>query len=116
MEGSSVAETARLRREAERYNPFCRILALVFTVVAGAGVCTILLLIYIFAMHNWRRQGAAFKTTVDLNYFATISQAVTTVILRTVPLVVSLHAYQLAAEWLEASRQGCHDVGPSPSQ
>ncbi|KAG8871108.1 hypothetical protein FRB97_009012 [Tulasnella sp. 331] len=53
--------------------------------------------------------GLAVATTADLQNLLTISQILTTVFSKTVPLVLGVLAYQLASEWLKASAQGTDD-------
>ncbi|KIO22309.1 hypothetical protein M407DRAFT_28182 [Tulasnella calospora MUT 4182] len=55
------------------------------------------------------------RTSANLQNLLTISQLVTTVVSKSVPIVIAVHAYQLAAHWLKSSdrRSGDH---PSPLQ
>lgn len=86
----------------------------VVLVIAGLSA---FLLLYILANHNLHRLGdQAITTTADLQYIFTISNALCTFISLTVPLVISIHGYSVAAEWLDASLVAGSNNRPSPLQ
>ncbi|KAG8844795.1 hypothetical protein FRB96_002823 [Tulasnella sp. 330] len=85
-------------------------------VLITAGLST-LLVAYIFLNRNVHRlSGQAIVTTADLQYIFTISNALCTFVFLTVPLVISIYGYGVAAEWLEASRVPGSDNRPSRLQ
>ncbi|KAG9011455.1 hypothetical protein FRB94_008286 [Tulasnella sp. JGI-2019a] len=108
-------ETERARAEAETKSALGTIVlysAPVFVVTAGSAL---VLLAYIFLINQWRKDGLAITTTADLQNLLTISEVLTTVVSKTVPIVLGVLAYQLASDWLKASVQGTNDR-PSPLQ
>ncbi|KAG8932300.1 hypothetical protein FRC00_000074, partial [Tulasnella sp. 408] len=82
--------------------------------VAVLGPATVLLAL-IFVLNTFERDGLGLRTSADLQNLLTISQLVTTVVSKSVPIVIAVHAYQLAAQWLKSSdrRTGGR---PSPLQ
>ncbi|KAG8983497.1 hypothetical protein FRB90_005999, partial [Tulasnella sp. 427] len=84
----------------------------VFTAVIGA---TVLLLVLIFVLNTFEREGLSIKTSADLQNLLTISQIVTTVVSKSVAIVIFIHAYQLAGEWIKASDRR-NGERPSPLQ
>lgn len=103
------------RREAEDQGSALSIILFslaVFTAVVGPAV---ILLALIFGFNTFERDGLAINTSADLQNLLTISQLVTTVVSKSVSIVIGVHAYQLAAQWLKFSdrRSGGR---PSPLQ
>ena len=85
------------------------------TIVLSATVPVVLLL-YLFGIHQWERDGTAFKSSADLQNVLTISQVETNIISYTLPLLVLVIAYRVAAEWLQACNTGDARNRPSPMQ
>ncbi|KAG8867772.1 hypothetical protein FRB97_002957, partial [Tulasnella sp. 331] len=110
-------DLSRTILHAKQHRPTRAIIVIAAVVVlVGVGLST-LLLAYIFVNHNVHRLGGqAITTTADLQYIFTISNTLCTFISLTVPLVISLHGYGVAAEWLEASQGVGSDNRPSRLQ
>ncbi|KAG8948018.1 hypothetical protein FRC04_010060 [Tulasnella sp. 424] len=91
------------RREAEDQGSALSIILFslaVFTAVVGPAV---ILLALIFGFNTFERDGLAVNTSADLQNLLTLSQIVTTVVSKSVSIIVGVHAYQLAAKWLKFS-------------
>lgn len=111
----SLLAAEQAKQQAQSKRPTLKILIvsiIVFILTAGPAI---LLLVYIFVIHDATRSGLSVQTTADLQNLLTISQVLTTVVSRTVPVVVSLYGYALAAQWIKVSRQvGAEEERPSP--
>ncbi|KAG8849139.1 hypothetical protein FRB96_000925 [Tulasnella sp. 330] len=90
------------------------IAAVVVLIAAGLSV---FLLVYVFVNHHVQWLGdQTIATTANLQDIFTISNALCIFVSLTVPLIISLHGYGVAAEWLEASRVAGSSDRPSPLQ
>ncbi|KAG8887515.1 hypothetical protein FRB98_009478 [Tulasnella sp. 332] len=90
------------------------IAAVVVLIAAGLSV---FLLVYVFVNHHVQWLGdQTIATTANLQDIFTISNALCIFVPLTVPLIISLHGYGVAAEWLEASRVAGSSDRPSPLQ
>lgn len=85
----------------------------VITLVTGPAI---FLVIYIFAVNDYHLHGLTIQTSASLAYILATSQAISTVISLAVPVVITVHAYHLASDWLRASRDPTSDSRPSPLQ
>lgn len=104
--------------QAMRYRRHIRFIAIVASLVIAsiAGLVTGLL-VYTFAAHTTMRDGSsAVISSADLQYVITLSQMVSTLVIRTVPVVITLHAYHVASDWLRQSRVPGSRERPSPLQ
>lgn len=89
------------------------------TVVVGVILLSILLLVYIFGIHNAYRDTtavAAVISTGNIQYIITISGLLATFVSRTVPAVVVIYGYHVAANWLRNSQLSASQDRPSPLQ
>ncbi|KAG9044580.1 hypothetical protein FS837_007898 [Tulasnella sp. UAMH 9824] len=103
------------RHEAENQGsalPFVLFSLAVFTTVIGPAI---ILLALIFVLNTFERNGLEVRTSADLQNLLTISQLVTTAVSKSVPIVIAIHAYQLAAQWLKSSERQSSGR-PSPLQ
>lgn len=103
------------QEEARTKRPWLKILLFSLPIVIIITGLAVLLLAYIFIIHKWLRVGSTIQTSADLQNLLTISQVLSTFVSRSVPVVMSIHAYQLAARWLKTSSSGDQNR-PSPSQ
>ncbi|KAG8932298.1 hypothetical protein FRC00_000072 [Tulasnella sp. 408] len=107
--------TREARREAENQGTALSIILFslaIFTAILGPAL---ILLALIFAFNTFERDGLEVRTSADLQNLLTISQLVTTVVSKSVPIVIAVHAYQLAAQWLKSSERRASGR-PSPLQ
>ncbi|KAF7982208.1 hypothetical protein HWV62_29392 [Athelia sp. TMB] len=105
----------RAMEEARSKRPLLNILLFSVPVVLITVGLALGLLVYIFVVHDWSRDGSAIQTTADLQNLLTISQILTTVVGKTVSFIITVHVFQLASMWLKASAAN-DDRRPSPSQ
>lgn len=104
---------------AKKEGPSGAILLVSSAVVLGVVTLSILLLVYIFVINNAHRDRmavAAITSTANLQYVITISGLLSTVVSRTVPAVVTVYAYHVAAVWLKSSQIPGSRNRPSPLQ
>lgn len=85
----------------------------VITVVVGPAT---FLVVYLFGMNTYHREGSSVQTSASLSHALATSQAISTVVSLVVPLVMTVHAYQLASDWLKVSRDPRSGVRPTPLQ
>lgn len=88
-------------------------------VVLGVVSLSAMLLIYVFVVHQAyidSTSKAAIISTAKLQYIITISGLLSSVISRTVPVVVTVYAYHVAAAWLRTSQLSRGQDRPSPMQ
>ena len=102
--------------EQSKYSPIPKIILLVLPIVLFTAGPAILLLCYVFIINRWQADGAlAVRSTASLQFVLGIPTLTTFVVSRSVPIVVSAHAYELASEWLKGSSESSADQ-PSPLQ
>lgn len=108
----------QVRNEVENHGSALSIILFslaVFTAVIGPAV---ILPALIFVFNTFERDGLEVRTSADLpdlRGLLTISQLVTIVVSKSVPIVMTVHAYQLAAKWLKLGSRRLGDC-PSPLQ
>jgi len=66
--------------------------------------------------HEVHGDDLSLKTTAPLSRLLTTSQAISTAVSLTVPVVMAVHAYQIASDWLTASKLPGSRPRPSPFQ
>lgn len=99
-------------KQATGHHPGRTIILYISTVIALTLGLSAALLIYIYALQEARLEGLAIVSTADLQFIVAISQALSTVVVRTVPVLVLVHAFKVAADWLSATTLEC----PTPLQ
>ncbi|KAG8932299.1 hypothetical protein FRC00_000073 [Tulasnella sp. 408] len=112
---SPSCSPSEARHEAENQGSAVFIILFSLAVFIAVLSPTAILLALIFAFNTFERDGLEVRTSADLQNLLTLSQLATTVISKSVPAVMGVHAYQLAAQWLKSSNRrssGC----PSPLQ
>ncbi|KAG8907625.1 hypothetical protein FRC01_007615 [Tulasnella sp. 417] len=107
---SPMRSPSEARSEAENQGS-----ALFIVLFSLAVVTAVLGPALIFVFNSFERDGLGVTTSADLQNLLTISQLVTTVVSKSVPVVITVHAYQLAARWLKYSNRRADDR-PSPLQ
>ncbi|KAG8990418.1 hypothetical protein FRB90_001764 [Tulasnella sp. 427] len=68
-----------------------------------------------FTLNSYKRDGNIITTAADMQNLLTVSQIITAIVSKSVPIVVLVHAYQLAARWLESTERKPQDR-PTPLQ
>lgn len=101
---------------AYRKGCVAKIFALSAAVIAVVITPAVFLAIYIFGLHQHHRHGLTLQTDAALSYVLATSQAISTVMSLAVPVVLTIHAYQLASDWLRASQDSGSCSRPSPLQ
>ena len=77
---------------------FLTSLVVLSTIFLAAGLA-----IYLWAVHTTYREGWDLISTADLQFVVTISQVMSTLLPKMVPIVMSIYTYRVAAIWLAQS-------------
>lgn len=109
-------ELALAMHSAQGKRSLPAISALSVAVIALVAGPAIVLVVYILALNRHHRHGLTLQTDANLAYILAASQAISTVVSLAVPVVITVHAYQLASDWLRASRDPESSSRPSPFQ
>ena len=96
--------------------PTLSIILLSATVIVGVMALSTTLLLYIFVIHSSTLNGISTTSTASLPYITGLSQALSTLVSRSVPLVISVWSYFVAAEWLILSKEAHSSDRPTPLQ
>jgi hypothetical protein len=96
--------------------PTVSIILLSASVIVGVMALSMTLLIYIFVLHSSTLKGTSTTSTASLPYITGLSQALSTLVSRSVPLVISVWSYSVAAEWLILSKEAHSSDRPTPLQ
>lgn len=95
------------------------ILQVSFAVTLSVIFLSVMLLVYVFVIHQAYidpHTRTAVISTANLQYIITISGLLSTAVSRTVPAVVTVYAYHVAAVWLRSSEVSGSPNRPSPLQ
>lgn len=123
--GSSPALVKEIRRSPDTLSPMAtaarnhsltKVLLFASALVACTTGVSSTLLVYMFRSHGWQVDRSAVLTTATLPFVLTASQMLSTILSRSVPIVLTLYAYRLGADWLTASGGPDTTGRPTPLQ